>query len=382
MTAANASLVMEHSPMAFLRRTALASFLAAVFAAPVAFGQPPPGFPVSPPPIPAPQPPPQTQCSGGVCLPPSAINTPPPTNYVPYSYNPWGVPAYQGAVGGALSGAANLVNAQGQYQIQNQQSRVIQTQADMSRIDYRNALIQQQKYEQSLQPTTLELQQQEQWRKLQTARNNPSNTEIWSGDSLNALLTALQGAQVQGLKADPVPLTTEVMQRINFTTGTQSGAGVGMLKQFNSLQWPFALQDPPFLDSITKISDLANKAVDEVKSSGRVTAMTFKDLDNSVAALSGAIASNKTLSPSDWIESKGFVDDLRSSVQTLRNPQVAQYFQGQFRPQAGTVDELVRQMSMNGLRFAPATQGDQAAYTALQQQMRTYDYRLAQLAAR
>src|SRR5262249_22738609 len=163
--------------------------------------------------------------------------------------------------------------------------------------------------------------------------NNPSNPQIWSGDSLNAILTALQGAERQGLKADPVPIPSDVLQRINFTTGTQSGAGAGMLRQFNNLQWPFALQAPPFLDSLTKINDLTNKAVDEVKSGGRVNAMTFRDLDGAVGALSNAISNNQTLSPTDWIESSTFVNDLRSSVQSLRNPDVAQYFQGQFRPQ-------------------------------------------------
>ena len=59
------------------------------------------------------------------------------------------------------------------------------------------------------------------------------------------------------------------------------------------------------------------------------------------------------------------VNDLRSSVQSLRNPDVAQYFQGQFRPQASTVAELAREMTAHGLRFAPATQGDQPAYSAL-----------------
>ena len=106
-----------------------------------------------------------------------------------------------------------------------------------------------QRYEQSLRPTTTELRQQEQWRKLQSARNNPTNPEIWSGDALNALFQALQGAERQGLRADPVPLDPDVLKHINLTTGQASGAGAGMLKNVTNLQWPFALQVPPFLDS-------------------------------------------------------------------------------------------------------------------------------------
>jgi hypothetical protein len=365
-----------------LTRLAAAGFLAVGLCAPAAFGDPA-GSPAAPPPYVAP-PPPQTCLSAGVCAPPQALPTPGPTYSPPpvfYGYG-YGYPNYLGPVGGALSGAADLVNASGNYLIQQQQSRMLMTQADSARIGYRQQLIEQEMWEKSLQPTTNELRQQEQWRKLESARNNPTNPEIWSGDSLNSLLKAMQGAEVQGLQADPVPLTTDVLKHINFTTGTNSGAGAGMLKDFTNIQWPFGLQDQPFLDGATKVNALAKQAVDEVKSGGRVSAMTYKDLDATVTALRDEVAANKTLSPTDWIESKAFVDDLRGSVQSLRNPDVAQYFKGAYSPQAGTVDELVREMTAKGLRFAPAAQGDHAAYTALQQLMRTYDYRLATLAAR
>ena len=99
-----------------------------------------------------------------------------------------------------------------------------------------------------------------------------------------------------------------------------------------------------------------------------------------MGALSGAIASNQTLSASDWIESKSFLDDLSSSVQSLRNPNVAKYFNGGYSPKASAVDELVREMTAQGLRFAPAAQGVQASSTAMQQLLLTYDYLLSSVA--
>ena len=190
----------------------------------------------------------------------------------------------------------------------------------------------------------------------------------------------MQQGELQGLKADPVPLPADVLKHLNFTTGTSSGAGAGMLKDFNSLQWPFALQNAPFQDSVTKISVLANQAVEEIKAAGRVSGATFNSLNSSVGALTNAVASNQTLSPSDWIESKSFLNNLSASVQSLRNPDVAQYFNGGYSPKAKTVDELVAEMTAKGLRFAPAAQGDQPSYNAMQQLMRTYDYRLASTA--
>ena len=161
-----------------------------------------------------------------------------------------------------------------------------------------------------------------------------------------------------------------------------SGAGAGMLKSVTNLEWPFAMQDAPFVSNATNINTLAQKAVDEVKAKGRVSAPTFKELDSAVAAMSDAVASNQTLSPTDYIESKGFLDDLRSSIQSLRDPKVASYLNGAYAAKGQTVYDLVQNMTMQGLHFAPATQDDQTAYTVLYQALRSYDYRLAQLASR
>ena len=151
--------------MALFRLAVLVALVPAV-----AFGQPLPGYPVVPPPANVPQPPALTSVNAGVAVPPAAAYAPPPPAYPPSYSNPYGYPVYQGAVGGALSGAADVISAQGQYLISQQQSRLAQTQADMSRLKYRNALIEQQRYEKSLEPSADELRQQQQWRRLETAR--------------------------------------------------------------------------------------------------------------------------------------------------------------------------------------------------------------------
>jgi len=379
MTPAHATPALEFSTMVYIRCAAL---LAACFLPAAVFGQPPPGYPAARPPVYVPQPPGQTSANAGVALPPSAVAAPPPQAYPPASYSPYGYPAYQGPVGGALSGYADVVGATGQYYNSVQQARITQTQADMSRIDYRRALQAEQRYEQSLRPTAVEVRQQEQWKKLQSARNNPPNSDIWSGAPLNALLTALQGAERQGLQADPVPLDPDVLKQINLTTGQSSGAGAGMLKDLGNLDWPFALQVAPFVDGQAKVDALARKAVEQVKSAGRVTPATFIELNGAASALDDAVASNQTLSPADYITSKGFVDDLRGSIQSLRDPDVAKYFSGAWAAKGPTVADLVRQMTTGGLHFAPATEAGQPAYTALYQSLLTYDYRLSELASR
>ena len=214
------------------------------------------------------------------------------------------------------------------------------------------------------------------------ARNNPPNSEIWSGDALNALFAALQGAESQGLTADPVPLDPDVLKHINLTTGQASGAGAAMLKNITNLDWPFALQGGAYQDSAAKVQALALKAVDEVKANGRVTAAAFGQLNAAATAMDNAVSKDQSLSPTDYITAKGFLDDLRSSIQSLRDPNVAKYLSGAYAAKGPTVADLVRQMTSQGLHFAPAADPDQSSYTVLYQGLRTYDYRLARLASR
>ncbi|HVS39901.1 MAG TPA: hypothetical protein VMS17_30365 [Gemmataceae bacterium] len=367
--------------MAFLRRITFVALLSIASAAGSALAQPP-GYPNAPPPPHIVPPPPATSANGGAALPPGSLTTQQPTAYPYGGYSPWGYPGYQGAVGGALNGYANVISAAGQAEISNQQARMVQTQADMSRIDYRNAIINQEKYEQALQPTTLELRQKQQWQALQSARNNPSSTEIWNANALNALFTALQGAQRAGLRADPVFIDPDVLHHTNLTTGVTSGAGAGMLKNITKIQWPFALQSPPFKESADKVDALCLKAVEEVKADGRVSAPTFDQLMKTTSALDDTVGSNQELSPADYIQSKGFVDQLLNSIQSLKDPNVAKYLNGAYAAQGPTVADLVDQMTSQGLSFAPATPNDQPQYKVLYQAMLSYDYRLSQLASR
>jgi hypothetical protein len=65
----------------------------------------------------------------------------------------------------------------------------------------------------------------------------------------------------------------------------------------------------------------------------------------------------------------------------LQDPNVANYF-GKWAPSGRTVAELVQHLSKNGLEFAPASPGDEAAYQALYQSFLAYDGAISQLVSR
>jgi hypothetical protein len=57
----------------------------------------------------------------------------------------------------------------------------------------------------------------------------------------------------------------------------------------------------------------------------------------------------------------------------LRQPDAAGYFSPTYSPKVKTVQELVRYMTKNDLRFAPATTGDEAAYLVFYRALASYD---------
>ena len=84
-----------------------------------------------------------------------------------------------------------------------------------------------------------------------------------------------------------------------------------------------------------------------------------------------------------YTEARTFLNNLTDAITALSQPDVGNYFTGKFALKAKTVPELVEQMSKQGLQFAPATPGDEAAYAALQQALANYDLAIhAQMASR
>jgi hypothetical protein len=88
------------------------------------------------------------------------------------------------------------------------------------------------------------------------------------------------------------------------------------------------------------------------------------------------------LSPADYIGAKQFLGALESAVRSLRDPNLGSFLNLNGETRARNVAELVELMGRKGLKFAPATPGDEPAYRYLYQRMLAYDSRIAELAAK
>lgn len=280
---------------------------------------------------------------------------------------------------GYMNGAANITTANAQYQMTIQQAKLAREQARRSALKTRKASIEERQYELSLQPSAEDIRQKDLAYSLQRARHNPPKTEIWSGGALNDLLRAIKDGQSHGVIGPDVPLSSDVVKHINVTTGTTYG-GVGVLKDGGKLTWPFALRQPIFDEERNKLNKMFQQAVDQAPS-GQVDVTLLDNIGKSLKELQREIdARVDDVSPAQYIEASRYARELKSSYQVLQQSDVAKYFKPEWIPRGSTVGDLVQQMTKEGLKFAPATSGDETYYTSLHRSLVDYDVGMGQMA--
>ena len=291
----------------------------------------------------------------------------------PYAYNG---PAYgqESPVGGFLRGTSDVIRAQGDYLKNVQAARIIQTSADTGRLDFRRRLIEEVRYERGLEPSAEELRQQQLSNELNRARHEPPISDIVSARSLNDLLRHLTNDPTRP-KGPNIPVDDEVLKHINVTGVNPNGASVGLLKDGGNLQWPLPLSTTEFQESRESLSKTLKNVVGNLKSGESVGTGSLNDLKTELAQLNGLVSKSE-LSATDYIEAKGYLDQVSAAVRALGDKDVATYFNHKFN--AKNVAELIDDMRKKGLDFAPAAPGDEGAYRALQQALAAYDYNVSQ----
>jgi hypothetical protein len=308
-----------------------------------------------------------------------AIASPPLASaYVPYS--PYVVVHY-GPLGGYLAGVADIIGARGQFLIDREQAHLLREQAREARIERRRMAFDEAQYERAMSPTN---EEEREFRRVENVRRslrNPPLTEIWSGKALNDLLTDIQtklaDLRLKGAHEPVVPVDADALHQINFTTGAiEAGSGVGLLKEGGRLHWPLALQAPAFQPLRERIEQLAYRLVKDAQN-GQVDSDARAGLTRAVTEMQKELKRHVDTIPVDeYIAAKRFLNALEANVKTFTAPDIANYFNGKYEPQATDVAGLAREMTARGLRFAPAPPGSEAAYLSVHRSLATYDQQL------
>lgn len=296
----------------------------------------------------------------------------------PGAWGGWGTQWMQNPYEGYLNGAANITMANAQYQLTIQQARQAREQANRSALQTRRATIEERQYELSLMPDPEKIRQDQMRRSLERSRHNPPPTDIWSGTALNDLLRDIQNAHTRGVNGPDIPLSSDVLQHINLTTGVTYG-GAGLLKNGGKLSWPYVLRKSAFSENRKQIDEQVQAAVRQAQS-GEVSVDLLDTIGASLKRLENSINGRvEDLTPTEYVQASRYLRELKQSYKVLQQNDVAKYFRPAWSAQGTTVAELVRQMTKQGQRFGPAVSGEESYYTSLHRSLVDYDAGLGQL---
>jgi len=293
------------------------------------------------------------------------------------AFTQWMMNPYEGY----LSGTASVTNANAQYQVTISQAKLLRQEAIRSAFQTRRAAIEQAEYERAHMPDPEKIRQNQLARELDRARNSPPLTEISSGKALNTLLRNAITQQSQGVRGPTIPLNEDTLRSVNPTAGDTRG-NIGLLKDSGNLQWPQALQGEAFRESREDLNRRMKQAVQTVTAGNKSPDQsTLADIQADLKRLNEtADASVNVISPDQYIEAKRYLNQVGNAVTALRDRNVSNYFNDNWRLRGRTVAELVKFMADKGLWFAPAAPGDEPAYQALYYALAAFDAGMPRLA--
>jgi hypothetical protein len=285
----------------------------------------------------------------------------------PYPY-PGGY--YPGAAGGYLQGSADVINAYGNLMQQQEQARLQREQVNQAKLDTKKKTLDWRNYERANTPTFTQEQLKIQAQQLQRVLNKPLPAEVTSGKAQNIILPYLQSLTNRGIVGPPVSLDQAQVAQFNVTSGAAPGASLGLLKQGEHMEWPLVLQGP----TQEKLAGLLPQAT-AAAATGKLNFALYKQVSGGVEQLRDELKKKfaaEEIDGTSYLNGKRFLESLEGAVTQLQKPGAARFLDGTYGARGRTVEELVQNMTKQGLKFAPASPGSEPAYFALHSAMVAY----------
>jgi hypothetical protein len=210
--------------------------------------------------------------------------------------------------------------------------------------------------------------------RFRQALDNPPNSAVRSGASLNDLVTIIRETETAtGSRGPAQPLSRDAVEHINWTTDS-STLGVAMVKNGSKeLRWPDTLMQARFGPQRAEVGRLLDEAVAHARDRSPSTRRIATEIADRIDAIREDLRD-----PKDYREAAGFLRQLGDAVAGLKDP-------GAYRllgegTRAATVNDLVDYMTTSGLRIGAAAPGDESYYTALYDAMAAFERGLARSA--
>lgn len=287
-------------------------------------------------------------------------------SYRPYYHNRYR--RYNYGYGSPLNGVASIINARANFMKQAENARLLREKVNQAKLDTRKKTIQELLYERDNLPTYQDDVERTQQLRLRAALEQPPTNEITSGRALNTLLPSVRDQIQQGIFGPPHALDPALLQSINATTA--HGNNPGLLKDGGKMAWPVALrgvqQEQLQQELVLAVQEARNNAL---------TPEILAQIRSGVAALDASLSTGIRAEKIDtqmYLSGKRFLDGLNSAVRVLEQPDASKILSGAATLHGQTVEELVANMTHDGLEFAPALPGEEAAYISLYHSLRAY----------
>lgn len=290
--------------------------------------------------------------------------------YYPY-VSPYG--SYVDPLGGYMTGAANAINALNTFQKGRQESALLREQVYQARIDTRRRQFEEMMYYRANTPTLQEEREKSLAAEIRRAQTNPTMTEVWSASALNYLLDHARKLQVAGSRGPTITIEPDVLKKVNVTSG--KGGNIGLLKNEGQLSWPQVLQGAAYEEPRKRIEQVLPRAIQDA-AFGKTDPGTLQNMTNDLDKIQLQLAKDVfDLPPTQYIESMRYIKQLHEALKALRDPEIGNYLgrNPKFAAKGQNAGALIKYMAENGLKFAPAVAGDEAAYVALYNALVAYD---------
>jgi len=275
--------------------------------------------------------------------------------------------------GATLLGAAALTRAAGKYQVDIQEARIKREQSRQAMYDKMRRRVELERWYESTRTTPQQLRDREMAGELDKARKESTDSEINSGKALNVLLGSIQKSMSALNRGPSVPIQDKTLQNVNLAPSSSPG-NVGMLKDITKMTWPEGLQESGFEEPRKRLTRNLVQAVTILKDGDPVPATLLKDIRADFKTINDKLNdAPDELTTQQYIEARRFVNQLSQAIRALSDPKVANHFNNAWAAKGKNVAELVSQMTQEGLSFAPAAPGDQAAYKALYLALRQFE---------
>jgi hypothetical protein len=275
-----------------------------------------------------------------------------------------------------LLGLSAMTVATGRYYKDIMTARITRERSRQMALDTARKRIQFEAWYESLKPRTQDLVDSAVRTELDESRKDPPMTKVWSGATLNSLLNSIR--KMGRLSRGPnISLEEDTLKHVNLASPAMPGS-VGMLRDGGKITWPLGLKEKQFDDRRDRLARNLESAVDAIKGKGDVEASRLKDINNDFDELRRQVNDSQDELPiTQYLEARRFMTQLGDAIRALRDPKIKNYFNNTWNAKGRNVSELVDNMTRDGLVFAPAAPGDEAAYSALYYALRNFEAGLA-----